>query len=46
MPPCGCNQSQPQQFVHTAPDGRQTIYHTETQARAAVIRMGGSMKPR
>jgi hypothetical protein len=40
--PCNCGSKNPaQKFLYTGPDGNQTVYTTEVQARAAQIRNGG-----
>jgi hypothetical protein len=46
---CGCGKKNTggQQFVYTSPSGVQTVYSTEVQAQAAVIRnSGGTVTPR
>lgn len=40
---CGCNKSKGAvSFVHTADDGKRTETRTEIEARALVVRKGGS----
>lgn len=40
---CGCKKgSAPNGFVHTAPDGSKTEKRTEIEAKALVVRLGGS----
>lgn len=49
MPPCGCTQSKGSaQHVYIDANGKQTIYPTAVQAKAAQIRAGGTgtVKPR
>jgi len=39
---CGCNKAQAKRvYVYVAKDGTQTIYTSQVQAQAAVIRNGG-----
>lgn len=39
---CNCGKATPAtQYLYTAPDGTQTFYTAEVQARAAQIRNGG-----
>jgi hypothetical protein len=35
---CGGAKAAPQSFIYTAPDGKQTVYRTEVEARAAQVR--------
>jgi hypothetical protein len=47
---CGCNKgttamSMPKGFVHTAADGKTTTLRSEIEARAMVLRKGGTYKP-
>ena len=40
--PCNCGQAKAaQKFIYTAPNGQQTTYTSEVQARAAQIRNSG-----
>lgn len=39
--PCNCGKKKAMSYVYVAPDGRQTTYATEVQAKAAKIRAGG-----
>lgn len=43
---CGACSSRSQNFTyaHTAKDGKVTVYKSETEAKAAVARRGGSYK--
>ena len=46
---CGCTKAgTATEWVYTTTDGKRTIFATETQARAAMIRAGntGSVTPR
>lgn len=39
---CNCTKKQgTQSYIYTDPKGRQTVYRTEVEARAAQIRQGG-----
>lgn len=42
---CGSKQAPAQTWVHTAADGTKTAYKTETEANAAKVRRGGTVKP-
>jgi acetyl-CoA carboxylase beta subunit len=43
---CACKGRKKQQYVWTSADGTQTmVYNTELEAKAKVIRKGGSYKP-
>lgn len=48
MAPCNCGGGGPASvtynYVHTSPEGAETIYTNEYEARAAVLRDGGSWK--
>lgn len=39
---CGRGTRPAQEYVYTAPDGTKKVYRAEIEARAAVIRSGGS----
>lgn len=42
---CACEKgSTPQTYVYTAPNGSSKTYKTEVEARAAVIRSGGTYR--
>ena len=41
---CNCGGNAVKSWVHIAPDGKQTNYKTEVEARAAQIRQGGTYK--
>ena len=47
--PCGCGGSAPAspayEYVYVAPEGDETIYTNEYEARAQVINNGGSWRP-
>jgi len=49
---CGGTKTTPSQYVYTGPDGKQTVYRTEVEARAAQIRdartkgTAGTYKPK
>lgn len=43
---CGCKNKKTQQFVWTGPDGSQITYDSEIQAKAKVLRKGGSYAPK
>lgn len=43
---CNCKKNKPTTtYTYTAPDGKQTSYRSETEAKYAVVRKGGSYKP-
>lgn len=39
---CGSQKTAPVTYTHKASDGTVTAYRTETEAKAAVLRRGGS----
>lgn len=41
---CNCGKNGVKSWVHIAPDGKQTTFRTEVEARAAQIRQGGTYK--
>ena len=41
---CGSKKAAAQTYVHTDKDGKQTAYSSKTEAEAAKIRRGGSIK--
>ena len=41
---CGAKKVAPKSYVHTAKDGTVTAFKSETEAKAAVARKGGSYK--
>jgi hypothetical protein len=44
---CGCNKGAAASgYVHVAPDGTKTEKRTEIEAKAMVIRQGGSYEPK
>lgn len=43
--PCGCNKTGTR-FIYTAPSGTKVEYRSEVEAKAAVIRGGGSYAPK
>lgn len=43
---CNCKKNKnTASYVYTAPDGTKTSYRSETEAKYAVVRKGGSYKP-
>lgn len=40
--PCNCGKKAVTKFVYVAPNGAKTTYETEVQAKAAMIRAGGT----
>jgi hypothetical protein len=43
---CNCKRNKSTtSYVYTAPDGKTTSYRSETEAKYAVVRKGGSYKP-
>lgn len=40
---CGSRKARPT-YLHTAPDGKKTVYSSEVEANAAKARKGGSVK--
>lgn len=44
---CACTKKGSTQYVWTSPDGSETVVYTmEIQAKAKVLRVGGSYKPK
>lgn len=41
---CGPKKAAPKSYVHTAKDGTVTAFKSETEAKAAVARKGGTYK--
>ena len=42
---CNCNKKKVGgTFIHVAPNGKETVYRSETEAKYAVSRKGGSYK--
>ncbi len=41
---CGAKRAAPESFVHTAANGTVTAFRTESEAKAAVLRRGGTYK--
>jgi hypothetical protein len=41
---CNCGKTKASQWVHIAPDGKETTYRTDVEARAAQIRQGGTYR--
>lgn len=42
---CGTKKAAAQHYVHTDSTGKQTTYSSKTEAEAAAVRRGGSVKP-
>ena len=43
---CGCTKRNgAKEYVYTAPDNKKTTFRTEVEAKAAVVRQGGTSAP-